>query len=66
MAFLHYGVSRLGKKWVLSCENVPVEVYPSRAQALDGAKDLINLAKSRGDTWSLESRASKSPAQPKA
>lgn len=54
MALLHYRVSRFGSYWLLSCENVPIEVFPTRTLAQRGARSHIQSARSRGDTGTLE------------
>lgn len=53
MALLHYGLSKLGHQWVLSCECVPIDRFDSRVAAMSGAKSFMEAAKRRGDSATL-------------
>lgn len=54
MALLHYKLIHLGTNWILSCEDVPIDAFGSRAKALRCARQLIALANQRGDTTTLQ------------
>lgn len=49
MAILHYQVSRLDHSWLVTCEDVPVEAFDNRKEAVDAAMKLVGAAKLRGD-----------------
>lgn len=54
MALLHYRISHFGSHWLLSCENVPIEVFPTQTLAQRCAKKHIELANRRGDVGTIE------------
>lgn len=49
MAILHYQVSQLDHSWLVTCEDVPVETFDTRKEAMDAAMKLVGAAKMRGD-----------------
>ena len=49
MAILHYQVSQLDHSWLVTCEDVPVEAFDTRKEAVDAAVKLVGAAKMRGD-----------------
>jgi hypothetical protein len=49
MAILHYQVSQTDHSWVVSCEDVPIDAFDGRNNAVDAAMNLVSAAKTRGD-----------------
>lgn len=49
MAILHYQVSQIDHSWVVSCEDVPIDLFGARKKAVDAAMKLIKAARTRGD-----------------
>jgi hypothetical protein len=54
MAILHYRVSPVGQSWAVSCEDVSVDAFDGRKDALDAVMNLVAAAKARGDQVILQ------------
>ena len=53
MAILHYQVSQTDHSWVVSCEDVPIDAFDGRKNAVDAAINLVSAARTRGDQATL-------------
>lgn len=49
MAILHYQVSRIDRSWLVICEDVPVDAFDNRKEAVGAAMKLVSAARTRGD-----------------
>lgn len=54
MTSLHYQVSQCGHLWVVSCEDIPIEAFDDRKDALSAASRLVNVARHRGNHVQLQ------------
>lgn len=54
MAILHYQVSQVDHSWLVSCEDVPIDLFDGRKNALGAAMRLVRAARTRGDQAILQ------------
>ena len=56
MAILHYQVLHIDHSWVISCEDVPIDLFDGRKNAVSAAMHLVKAARARGDQAVLDIR----------
>lgn len=50
MSVLHYRVSAVASRhWLVSCEDVAIQDFETRQDALDAVAGLVDAARARGD-----------------
>lgn len=49
MTILHYKVSQVDHSWVVYCEDVPIEMFDGRKNAVGATMKLVSAANARGD-----------------
>jgi hypothetical protein len=49
MAILHYRVSQIDHSWIVSCEDVPIEEFEKRIDAVGAVTKLVNTARHQGN-----------------